>query len=55
MLKKNDKYIQHARLKIQQYLAPNVIQYTELEKRTHKLRLQRIILQELGDGSFCVR
>tara|TARA_R110002167_G_scaffold92849_16_gene249235 strand:- start:307 stop:795 length:489 start_codon:yes stop_codon:yes gene_type:complete len=55
MLKKNDKYIQHARLKIQQYFAPNVIQYTELEKRTHKLRLQRIILQELGDGSFCVR
>lgn len=54
MFKKDDKYIKYARDKIQRYLKPNVIYYIELEKRTAKLRLQRLMLHELPDASYIV-
>lgn len=54
MIKKNDKFIKYARDKIQKYFSPNIIQYIELEKRTSKLRLQRIMLHEIIDGTYVV-
>tara|TARA_R110002050_G_C8891283_1_gene509467 strand:- start:985 stop:1584 length:600 start_codon:yes stop_codon:yes gene_type:complete len=54
MLRKEDEYIQYARDKIQRYLKPNVVYYIELESRTSKLRLQRIMLHELADSSYVV-